>query len=188
MARDSVKLKKSGPVAIKRGALVANGVRVENDPWVLLDDETPAPEGADIIVSLTRFKAERETLLARNAGRIGVTLASSEAVEDIADDVQRFALIMLQFPVFRDGRHFTTARLLRERYKYHGELRATGDVLEDQLFFMHRVGFDAFEIQAADPVAAIQRASHTFSAPYQPSSDGVEPVWVRRAQDKNKGQ
>lgn len=181
MARESVKLKKSGPAIIKRGALVANGARVENDPWVLLEDDAPAPEGADIIVSLTRFKAEREALLARNAGRIGITIASSEAVEEIGADAQRFSLIMVQFPTFRDGRGFTTARLLRERYRYTGELRATGDVLEDQLFFMLRVGFDAFEIQASDPASAFQRASHTFSAAYQPSSDGLQPVWVQRA-------
>ena len=72
---------------------------------------------------------------------------SDQSPELIADDVQRFALVALEFPKFRDGRAYSYARLLRERYGFKGELRAVGDVLLEQLFFMLRTGFDAFELQ-----------------------------------------
>jgi uncharacterized protein (DUF934 family) len=121
--------------------------------------------------------------LARNSGRLGIVIAPGEAVEDIGEDAKRFSLIMVQFPVFRDGRGFTSARLLRERYGYGGELRAVGEVLEDQIFFMLRCGFDAFEIIGSDPEAAFARAAKTFSAAYQAASDDLAPVSARRAGD-----
>lgn len=187
MAREQVKLKKAGPAApLARNPLLIGGAIVD-DPWLLLDDEDEAPAGADIVVSLTRFKAERETLLARNAGRLGVTIAPGEAVEDIGDDTARFAAVFVQFPVFRDGRGFTTARLLRERFGYQGELRAIGDVLEDQIFYMLRCGFDAFEIRGENPEAIYARASKTFSVAYQSSADARLPAHVVRAQKRARG-
>lgn len=184
MAREQVKRKKAAePAAIARGVLMRDGARVENDPWVVLDDETPAPETGDIVVSLTRFKAERDALIAR-AGRLGIVIAAGEAVEEIAQDVGHFALVMVQFPAFRDGRGFTTARLLRERYAYRGELRASGDVLEDQIFFMLRCGFDALEVVAAAPEAAFARAARTFSHAYQRAGDQFEPIHRLRARKR----
>ena len=184
MAREQVKRKKTAaPAEIPRGVLVKNGARVGDDAWRVLDDEAAVPADGDIVVSLARFKGERAALLARNGGRLGVVIAPGEAVEDIGEDSMRFSLVMVQFPVFRDGRGFTSARLLRERYGYGGELRAVGEVLEDQIFFMLRCGFDAFEIIGSDPEAAFARAAKTFSAAYQAATDGLLPVSAHRAGD-----
>ncbi|HVY85397.1 MAG TPA: DUF934 domain-containing protein [Caulobacterales bacterium] len=181
MAREQVKRKKGGESApLARGALVRGGVRVMDDPWLVIEDDAEAPDGADIVVSVARFKAEREALLARK-GRLGVMVAPADAVEEIGADAQQFAVVMVQFPVFRDGRGFTSAQLLRHRYQYRGELRAVGDVLEDQLFFMLRSGFDAFEILGGDPLAVYARAARVFSFGYQPTGDGFVPVHRLRA-------
>jgi uncharacterized protein (DUF934 family) len=184
MAREQVKLKKAtAPAAIKRGQLLLEGKKAA-DPWTLLTDEDAVPEGGDIVVSLTRFKAERETLLARNAGRLGVSVASADAVEDIAEDVSRLGVIFIEFPGFRDGRGYSSARLLRERYAYRGELRAIGDVLEDQIFYMLRCGVDALEIASPDPEKIFARAAKTFSAAYQPAVEGPLPAHILRARQR----
>jgi uncharacterized protein (DUF934 family) len=181
MAREQVKRKAAAAaVALGAGALIRNGALVAHDAWTLLADDEAAPEGADIVVSLPRFKAEREALIARNAGRLGVLIDAGEAVEDAGADAPRFSLVMVRFPAFRDGRGFSTARLLRDRYGYTGELRAVGDVLEDQIFFMLRCGFDAFELISAEPAAAFARASRLFTAVYQPASDARAPAPLLR--------
>lgn len=181
MAREQVKRKKAdAPAAIPRGVLIKGGARISNDPWIVLEDEAELPTDGDIVVSLARFKAQREALLARKA-RLGVLLTTTEAVEEIGADACRLALIMVQFPAFRDGRGFTTAQLLRQRYHYKGELRATGDVLEDLVFFMLRVGFDAFELIAKDPEAAYARAVRSFTQAYQGAADGLVPAHRLRA-------
>lgn len=181
MARESVKrvvkkLPAKPPVA---GVLLREGKAVANDPWTFLADDQPADERADIVVSITRLLKEGEALSKRQ-GRLGVIIASSEAVEEMAAYVCQMALICVDFPAYRDGRGFTTARLLRERYHYKGPLRATGDVLQDLVFFMLRVGFDEFVLKAKDPEAAFARVSHTFSKVYQPSTDGRLPVQRQR--------
>jgi len=187
MAREQVKLKKAGPAApLARGALLIEG-RVSQDAWALLGDEDEILAGADVVVSLARFKAERETLLARNSGRLGVSIAPADAVEDIAEDVARFATVFVQFPGFRDGRGYSSARLLRERFGYTGELRAIGDVLEDQIFYMLRCGFDAFELRGEHAEAIFARASKTFSVAYQSSADAQAPAHVLRAQLRARG-
>jgi uncharacterized protein (DUF934 family) len=184
MAREQVKLKKAGaPVAIKRGQLLRDGARAD-DSWTLLADDAAIPAEGDIVVTATRFKAEREALLARNAGRLGVSVASADAIEDIAEDVSRFSVIFVEFPTFRDGRGYSSARLLRERYAYKGELRAIGDVLEDQIFYMLRCGFDALEINAPDPEKIFARAAKSFSVAYQPAVEGLLPAHILRARQR----
>ena len=181
MAREQIKRKPAAaPVEIGRGALVRDGVHVARDPWVFLADGEAIPDGADIVVSVARYKANVSVLT--HAGRIGIIIKPEDAVEDIGADVMLFALIVVQFPAFRDGRGLTTARLLRERYGYKGELRASGDVLEDQLYFMLRCGFDAFEIVAADPEAAYARAARTFSHAYQSAADRRATVVEQRVE------
>ena len=181
MAREQVKRKQAAPpVEIGRGVLVRGGRRIADDAWIVLDDEAPAPANGDIVVSLGRFQRERESLRARE-GKLGLLLNAADAVEEMSADAAGFALIMVQFPVFRDGRGLSTARLLRERYKYSGELRAVGDVREDQVFFMLRCGFDAFEIIAADPEAVFARASRTFRTAYQAAADLTVPAFRLRA-------
>lgn len=161
--------------------LIKDGRRVD-DPWVAVADDAPLPVGLPVIVSLTRWQAERTLLLERNAP-VGVRLKSSELAETIAADAGRLALIALEFPVFRDGRAYSTARLLRERYRFRGELRAVGQVLRDQFLFMQRCGFDAFEVSDAE-VDAWPAAMAEFSVFYQPTNDG-RPTAIQLRQQKH---
>jgi len=129
-------------------ALIKDGAVVD-DPWVAVADEADLPEARPAIVTLERWRAERDALIGRNAP-LGVRLASDRSPAEIADDLDRLALVALEFPVFTDGRAFTSARLLRERYGYSGEIRAVGNVLRDQILFMVRCGFDAFEMDSGE--------------------------------------
>jgi uncharacterized protein (DUF934 family) len=129
-------------------ALIKDGAVVD-DPWVAVADEADLPEARPAIVTLERWRAERDALIRRDAP-IGVRLASDRSPAEIADDLDRLTLVALEFPVFTDGRAFTSARLLRERYRYSGEIRAVGNVLRDQILFMVRSGFDAFEMDSGE--------------------------------------
>ena len=97
-------------------------------------------------------------------------MTSEQAPEHIGDGLWRLAVIALEFPAFRDGRAYSYARLLREKYGYEGELRAVGDVLLEQLHFMTRTGFDAFEIESDDPLRDFEIAAAEFSIWYQPTA------------------
>jgi uncharacterized protein (DUF934 family) len=150
---------------IKNGQLVA-------DEYVDASAADSIPPTGAVIVSLEQWQTQRDALLARGTP-LGIRLHSDQSPELIADDVRKFALIALEFPKFRDGRAYSYARLLRERYGFKGELRAVGDVLLEQLFFMLRTGFDAFDVQQSpDPVAAFKIAISDFSVWYQPTADG----------------
>ncbi len=157
---------------LKGGALI-------DDRWQrVADDAKPAADAA-VIVTFARWRAEREALLAR-AAPLGVVLKNTDPVDVLTPDLARLQLIVLEFPKFSDGRAYSQARLLRERYRFGGELRATGQVLPDQLHHMRRCGFDAFEVAKGEPVEAWRRAVHTFSAVYQPTGDGRAPVSALR--------
>ncbi|MDP6437861.1 MAG: DUF934 domain-containing protein [Gammaproteobacteria bacterium] len=137
------------------------------------------PSEGTLIVSLDQWREHRDELISRTEP-IGVCLKSDEKPDEIAADLEYFAVIALEFPTFRDGRPYSYARLLRERYGYTGELRAVGDVLLEQLHFMHRVGFDAFSIADDDAVRAWEIAAADVSVWYQPTSDGRASVMELR--------
>jgi uncharacterized protein (DUF934 family) len=152
-------------------SLIKGGKLVE-DTFVDASGAETIPPSGPVIVSLAQWQAQRDALLQRGTP-LGLRLHSDQSPEAIANDVQHFALIALEFPKFRDGRAYSYARLLRERYGFKGELRAVGDVLMEQLFFMVRTGFDAFDLQQSpDPVAAFQTALKDFTVWYQPTGDG----------------
>ena len=153
--------------------LIRDGV-FEEDGYVTVADGEPLPLNGTI-VSLTRFQAERETLLARNS-KLGVRLKSSESPEALGKDVHRLSVIVLEFPFFKDGRPFSWARILRTRMKYEGEIRAAGNFLYDQLAFATRVGFDAFEVPAGFTLNRFNRALSEMSYVYQPSTDGRKTI------------
>jgi len=120
-------------------------------------------------VSLEQWRENKDALAGRE---IGVRLLSDQHPESIADDLQHFNVIALDFPGYRDGRAYSYARILRDRYGYQGEVRAVGDVLLEQLHYMQRTGFDAFEVAGDTPLEDWQVADSDFSNWYQPTNDG----------------
>ncbi len=163
--------------------LIKNGQLID-DPWTLLREAT-GPEvlkvvsGKNFIAPLTFWKQYRSEL-DDYAGAIGIWLDSHESVDEIGDELASIPVVALNFPAFSDGRSYSNARELRERYNYQGEIRAIGDVLRDQIFYMMRCGFDAFEIRHdQDPEACI-KAFNDFQAGYQSSIDQPDPLFRRR--------
>lgn len=158
--------------------------RIVADNWRLLSrgaaGELPeVPEAGDVIVPLALWLGRREDFLAYPA-RIGLWLDSNEGPEPIAGKIERFPVIGVNFPKFGDGRAYSIARLLRERYGFKGELRAIGDVLQDHLYFMEQCGFNSFLLREdQDPQAALS-AFGTLSEGYQTSALRPAPLFRRR--------
>jgi uncharacterized protein (DUF934 family) len=147
------------------------GGRIVADDFARVADDAPVPERVPIIVPAARFLADAEAFLAREAPA-GVIWPNDRRVAELAPYLDRLALVGLVFPIFRDGRAFSQARLIRERYGFRGELRATGQVLRDQFLFMLRAGFDAFEVTKDADAAAFAQAARRYSVFYQPTGDG----------------
>jgi uncharacterized protein (DUF934 family) len=152
-------------ISLKDGAFAP-----AEDPFTNVPDDEAIPPG-DVIVSLTRFEAEGEGLLSEGRS-VGVRLESHEQVETLAYDLPRLSVVALAFPKFGDGRAYSYARLLRERFGFKGEVRAVGDVLREQAGFMVRCGFTAFEPADGSTVEVWERAAHRFRHAYQRSTDG----------------
>ena len=130
-------------------------------------------------MTLARFQSEGDGLMACGR-RVGVRLQPSEEAEALAYDLPRLAVVELNFAKFRDGRPYSNARLLRERYGYDGEVRAVGEVLREQAQFMLRCGFDAFVPADGLTVEDWERAARRFRHVYQRSTDGRTPAFVER--------
>lgn len=150
--------------------LIRHGRRADDDPWIVVGDDDDLPEGP-VVVSLGRWRAERDQIARRNSP-LGVRLRSDEAPEDIAGDLDRLDLVMLEFPAFTDGRPYSSARLLRERFGFDGEIRAVGNVLRDQFLFMLRCGFDAIDAAKEADAEAWHEAVNEIGVFYQPTGDG----------------
>ncbi len=157
------------------------------DTWKSLEinegetPETVALPTGDVLFPLAVWLARKNEIVSCHK-RIGLLLNPDDRVEDVADDLQYFIVIAVNFPKFVDGRGYSTASLLRQRYHYQGELRAVGDVLHDQLFYLKRVGFDAWRLKDGKNVEyAIASGFTTFSDGYQASTSQPEPYFRRRA-------
>jgi uncharacterized protein (DUF934 family) len=163
--------------------------KVVSDDWEVLrlaEGETPesvaVPTGKTI-VPLKVWQAQRAALQER--AEIGVWLASDERPEELKGEVEQFAVIAVDFPKFADGRGYSIAYNLRARLGYAGELRAIGDVLRDQLFYMQRVGFDAFATRPDRNIHDALKGLTDFSEAYQASWDRKSPLF-RRVQREAK--
>ncbi len=159
--------------------LIKHGA-VQDDSWQLLRE---IPEGGElpdgqIIVPQPYWQANREMLLAR--GDVAVWLASDQDPVLIADDLSQLPLVAIDFPLFTDGRGFSYGRELREHFGYKGEVRAIGQFLRDQLYYLSRCGFDAFAIETADPQASLE-SLYDFSDSYQAAVDQKLPRFRRRS-------
>jgi uncharacterized protein (DUF934 family) len=165
-------------------AIIIKDRSVVADPWHRLelnaDGSLPAvPSAGDVIVPLALWRERRDELLAR-PGRLGVWLDSHEEPAAIAEDLKLFGVVGVNFPKFGDGRGFSTARLLRERYGWKGELRAVGDIFRDQLFFLASCGFDAFALREGEDPQKALAAFGDFSEAYQGSVERPLPLFRRR--------
>ncbi len=157
--------------------LLKNG-KVAQDEWTFAEDGAGLPDGA-AIVSLARFVAEHAALLASNRP-VGVRLANSDDPGQLAPWLDRLSLIELAFPKYTDGRAFSQAQLLRRRYGYKGEIRATGQILRDQFRLMIRSGFDAIQFDDADAEVVYEISSRELSEFYQPAADTPASIFQKR--------
>jgi uncharacterized protein (DUF934 family) len=145
--------------------------RIVEDDWRYAAEAelAPASEPSAVILSFDQWRAERERWVTWG-GRVGVTLLPTHSVESLVADLPQLSLIAAHFVGPSEGRGYTQARLLRERFGFSGELRATGYVRPDQLFFMARCGFNSFEMAEGDLAPGLE-SFHTFSSAYQASND-----------------
>ena len=160
--------------------LVKQG-RIITDLFVHVADGAELPGDGAILVTAERFLADPEALL-RRAGKVGVIWPNNRDLDGLVPYLDRLAVVALVFPTFRDGRAYSQARLLRERFLYRGELRATGQVLRDQFVFMLRAGFDAFEVKKQADAEAFAQTVQRYSVFYQPTGDGKLTALHRRMQ------
>jgi uncharacterized protein (DUF934 family) len=158
--------------------LVKDG-KIGGDEFLHVADDAEIPGGGAVLLSSARFLDNAEEL-SRRAGKTGVIWPNSRDLDDLVPYLDRLAVVALVFPTFRDGRAYSQARLLRERYKYRGELRATGQVLRDQFLFMIRAGFDAFEVKKSADAEAFANTVRRYSVFYQPTGDGRMTALHRR--------
>lgn len=146
--------------------LLKGGI-IEDDSFLGLEDGASAPDGASVIVSWERLQKEADAL-AGHAGLLGVDFPNDAEPAELAPYLDKLDVIALDFPAWTDGRAYSQARVIREQLRFAGELRATGDVLADQVAFMRQVGFDAFEIRSdQQPLEVWQRAATAMSVTYQ---------------------
>ena len=157
--------------------LIKNGAEIE-DTWTFIEGDTNLPSSGCVTVPLASLIEHADRLLARNQ-QIGVRLEPANDPHDLIPFLDRIALIEIDFPKYTDGRGFSQAQLLRRRLAYTGELRAVGHVLRDQILYMNRSGFDAYQTSRAD-LAKVVKALEEYSAFYQPAADDQQSVFSRR--------
>src|ERR1700745_2911754 len=162
---------------VKQGRLTA-------DLFVHVADGAELPGDGAVLVTAERFLADPEALL-RRPGKLGVIWPNNRNLDELVPYLDRLAAVALVFPTFRDGRAYSQARLLRERYGYDGELRATGQVLRDQFVFMQRAGFDAFDVRKQSDAEAFAQTVKRYSVFYQPTGDGRLTALHRRMQSRH---
>lgn len=147
------------------------------DASLFIEDDAPLPLEGPVTVSLSRMRSDIKPLL--NRGNVGLRLAPDEDIEEVKAVLRQHTvpIIEVRFDKFADGRGYTLARLLRSRVGYHGELRAVGDVLPDQLLYLARCGFDSFALKEGKSSEQALASLRDFSLFYQPAEDQPHPLW-----------
>ncbi len=148
------------------------------DTWQRLADDQPLVDG-DVIISYRRWKEQGGDLAAHQGG-LAICIDGDDDIEAVAAVADRFPMIAVDFPSFRDGRCYSQARLLRERHGYQGEIRAVGDVLRDQLLYMSRCGIDAFAVREDRDAGDALKAFDELKVRYQAGADGEGPIYRYR--------
>ncbi len=151
--------------------------KVISDDWRYAED----PDNSSaVILGFEQWRSERDAWIAKGV-RLGVVLLPEHKAEQLAPDLAHLSLVACSFSGPAEGRGYTQARLLRERYDFRGELRAIGYVHLDQLFFLARCGFNSFELAEQD-IPRADAAFKTFTAAYQPANDLGLPAKLEIAQ------
>lgn len=158
--------------------------QIIDDQWILIKESSHledllAYSGQDLIVPLAFWREDRNRILQRS-DKTAVWLNSHEVPKSLEADLDDIEVIALNFPIFSDGRPYTSARELRSNLGYKGEIRAIGDVLRDQLFYMSRCGFDAFLMREDQNLEEALSAFDDFTDGYQVSVDKPIPLFRRR--------
>lgn len=158
------------------------GDRPVANPWRALTAGEPLPARGPLLLPLARLEAEAAEL-GGFSGKLGVMVEPGDRVEALEPWLPRLSLVAVRFPAFGDGRGYSTARILRERYRFAGEVRAVGNVLVDQYQFLRQCGFDAFEVAEGRALASWRKAAVAMSLAYQPdyAEPGAEAVWRARS-------
>lgn len=158
---------------------LVKGNEIVSDDFITLGDDDAIPANGNVLIPAVRFLADASTILARG-GKVGVIWPNSMDIEELAPYLSKLAAVALVFPTFRDGRAYSQSRILRERYAFKGEVRATGQVLRDQFVFMLRAGFDAFLVKKESDAEAFANVARRYSVFYQPAADGRPTAFRRR--------
>jgi uncharacterized protein (DUF934 family) len=158
--------------------LIRNKQVVQGDPWQYVADDQPVPPSGDIVVGFARYDRDNVDYTARS-GRLGLRIDPEDDLLQVITHLPKVQLVAIHFPKCTEGRGYSKARLLRERFHYQGELRAVGEVLADQLFYMARCGIDTFELAPGKNVEAALQAFETFSVTYQAATDEERPLYRR---------
>lgn len=142
--------------------------KIIEDHWRFIADDEEIPQTGDITVSTARWLQDKDTLTKRD-GKTGIRIGSTDSIDAIAGDLSGVPLIELNLSMFGDGRSFSQAWLLRNRFNYRGEIRAVGNYLVDQIFYLHRTGVDAFQLDESKNPETAMAALNDFSVAYQRS-------------------
>lgn len=157
--------------------ILKDGLVVDNS-WQLVAADVDSLPSGDILVPVSHWQANQQQL-ADHSGNVGVWVDGHGEVEEFANAIATVPVIAINFPKFVDGRGFSLARLLRERYGYIGEIRAIGQFIRDQLFMMQRCGFNAFQFDSEIDLAAASQSLKDFTDSYQVAADQPEPLFKR---------
>ena len=160
--------------------ILRNAELVEDD-WTVIEDRRAVIEAGPgkVIVTLARWRAERELLLTAHAA-VGVLVPNTADIEAVFQEIEDRPLIVLQFPTFTDGRALSQAVVLRKRLGFRGELRAVGDVIRDLVFWLGRCGFDSVVPRKDQSLEGCREALREITVAYQAAADEHTPVWIRR--------
>ena len=158
---------------------ILKDTEVVSDDWIVLDESAESLPTGDILLSYEQWQNFADQL-SNHSGSLGVWLEGHAEIEQIIEPLLDLPLIAINFPKFADGRGFSSARLIRERYNYSGELRAIGGFIRDQLYLLKRCGFNAFQFSDENELSDAAESLKDFSENYQVSVDQENPLFRRR--------
>ena len=153
--------------------------KIIEDSWRIVDESAEHLPSGNVLLSIDQCQKFSEQF-SKQDGNVGLWLDGNADIDKIIDFLQQMSVVAVKFPKFADGRGFSTARLLRERYNFHGELRAIGEFIRDQLYLLQRCGFNAFQFSNDEDLIEASKSLNDFSETYQVAADQKQPLFRRR--------